>query len=180
MGEDFEADVRTLLFRLLASAPLILAVWILLRQGGLWSALAALACLIVTAVLVARPLVAVIVYPVGNLFWPDERGVPPPLHKLAEWHLRHGRVDDAVREYEKMIKYHPGETAAHGALYWIHTHLRPDEEQAASVRKRALKKLKSEEDRQAFVMWWPIPDLERQARDRLGHPEPLTDGDEPV
>ncbi|MDR1146333.1 MAG: hypothetical protein LBK71_09395 [Verrucomicrobiales bacterium] len=49
----------------------------------------------------------------GRLYWPADQVVPPPPYFLIELYLRRGDLALALAEYEKILRYHPGELSAH-------------------------------------------------------------------
>ncbi|MFQ3670418.1 MAG: tetratricopeptide repeat protein [Verrucomicrobiia bacterium] len=69
------------------------------------------------ATLVARPLAQVIVTPFVRLLFPEDHDyTPPPLYPLARYYWRQGRVEEAERQYRKILRHHRQEGAAYREL----------------------------------------------------------------
>lgn len=119
---------------------LLLAWWLpvegLLEQSLLW-----IGVVILVAVLVSPVLTELIAYPVGLLFWPEERPVPPPLFKLTAYYVKQGRFEDAIAEYEKILHYHPQESRAYEELIEVLAQAGASRQSAEKLRAWALRRL---------------------------------------
>ena len=71
-----------------------------------------LTALLVSVVIVARDLAPWLAAPlsalIDSIYLGSERNLRPPLdYRLAEFYVRHGRTDDALEEYARLIGHHP-------------------------------------------------------------------------
>ncbi len=132
--------------RVLPGAVLVGAGLFLLHEIGggdadeivatVFKALIGLGLMLAGAVLVARPLAHLIVTPFVRMLFPeDHHYTPPPLFPLARHYWKQGRGEDAVKQYQKILKYHPQEADAYKELAQLFLSLDRRREADAVVRK---------------------------------------------
>jgi tetratricopeptide (TPR) repeat protein len=96
---------------------------------------------ILMAVLVARPIAEFLALPFERLYMPRGEVIPPPLYYLIEKYVQEGRLEEAMREYAKVLHYHPQEYPAHEGRIRLAVHGLRDVERARRYYQESLKVL---------------------------------------
>ncbi len=110
--------------RILAGLALLASVWLMsagLKMNWLAAAFPVIGSLLLflIAVLLMAPdtvfkVAEWMAKPFADLFYPSDEFEKPPLsYKLARHYSQERRVEDAVREYEKILFYYPEERQAY-------------------------------------------------------------------
>lgn len=119
--------------------------------NGSWSVIGLLA-LMVSMMLFVRPLASLIAVLVADhfIFSSEQLGTPPPLYKSGEFLIKEGRYEEAAREYERIVEYHPEELNAHLALLQIWRDFMPDRKKESHAYHRALRCIRLPRDLEAL------------------------------
>lgn len=94
-------------------------VWTLFQasKGGMGGVIGAsfiiLGLFIVSCTIIAPPIAAFLAEPFAELYMPKGEVIPPPLYYLVEKYESEGRFDEALAEYQKILRYHPQDYPAH-------------------------------------------------------------------
>lgn len=77
----------------------------------------AVATVIAAVICLREPLIAWVSYPIrnffSNIFYPDEKVVPPPNYNVATLYRDQDRLDEAVEVYLGILHHHPQEVLAY-------------------------------------------------------------------
>ncbi len=154
--------MRQLLHSLLKRLPVLgillagaAACWVLAeRAGGIggfpWIAFA-VAQVALSGMVAGWPFASFFAIPFERIYFPHSEVRPAPAYSLAEWYLDQHRFEEALAEYEKILRHHPQELAAR----CIHVELLvarfDDPEGARKSFRRGMRRLRSEEDRVALA-----------------------------
>lgn len=110
------------------------------------------ACIILGAMILARPLARLLAEPFGNLFWSDEKyDRPQPLYSVPQAKRMQGLYAEALAGFEKITRDYPDEVRAYIAMVDIAIVDLRDEKMAAAICRNGLAKLEKDEDKQTLA-----------------------------
>ena len=93
----------------------------------------------VFAPLAARPFVAFI----ESIYLPGGHASRPPLdYKLADHYRKTRKIDEAIAEYARIVRYYPDEVVAHARLYQLLAEEKGDTKAARRAHHRAERALR--------------------------------------
>ncbi|HVN87129.1 MAG TPA: hypothetical protein VMW17_20045 [Candidatus Binatia bacterium] len=113
---------------------------------------AGLICVVIAAIVIARPLAALISQPIGGLFYPRRTIPPEPGYSLAEAHRRHGRYEQAILEYRRIAAQFPAEVYPYVAMIEIVLVDLQDRARADAIAKQGLATLHDAASR-SHLLW---------------------------
>lgn len=87
----------------------------------------------------------------GRLYWPKQTVIPPPLYFLTESYEQQGRIAEALQEYQKIIRYHPGELQAHIGQLRCHAILGLPPLRLWKIYKHSFRQLESDREKQLLT-----------------------------
>lgn len=114
----------SLVRHLLAATPFLAMTWHLFARtagdpDGGDQRMLRLGCAVAAAIIVARPIAALVAEPTGSLFFPRARARPEPGYSLADTQRKREHFERAMAEYEHIVAAFPGELRAHIAMIEI-------------------------------------------------------------
>jgi len=153
---DYRDILISLAWRLGLAAPVFALGWFLLAsaEGG-WAAsprlLVGMACIVVTAIILAPGLARLVAEPSGSLFYPGKRlGRPAPMYSIPQSKRKKGLCDEAMAGYEKIAAEYPGETKPYVEMIDIAIVDLRNPELAETIFRRGVSAAEKEEDRAAL------------------------------
>jgi tetratricopeptide (TPR) repeat protein len=85
---------------------------------------------------------------VDSLFFPGGKLSKPLLNlKLPAYYINEGRYDEALIEYQKILKYYPDEAEAYEKAIWLFLDIFPEPHEAEKLRQRAKRRRVALDDR---------------------------------
>ena len=124
MLDERRALLWSLLGHSLAAAPFLAATWYLFAStaadvDGGDKRMLGLTCAVAAAIIIARPIAALIAEPMGSVFFPRAGARPEPGYSLADTQRKREQFERAMEEYEKISVAFPQELRAHIAMLEI-------------------------------------------------------------
>ena len=151
--KNFYKILINLVIRVLIAAPFFAIGWHLIAaaKDG-WSSMPhlffAMACFVVSAVLVAPPIARFISEPAGSIYYSEKRYIqPPPMYNVPESLREKGRYLEAMSEYEKIAEQYPEEIKPYIEMMDIAIVNFKDPEHAKAIFKRGLSALPDDKNR---------------------------------
>ena len=138
---------------MLIAAPLFAIGWHLIGAakdgwGSIPHLFFAMACFVVSAVIVAPPIARLISEPTGSIYYSEKRYIRPlPMYGVPESLREKGRYEEAMSEYEKIAEQYPEEIKPYIEMMDIAIVNFKDYEHAKAIFKRGLSSLQDDKNR---------------------------------
>ena len=158
--DDRRDIVLELVGRLRGAVPLAVLGWRLSAPANcgenldaqcvtLW--FAGLACILAAALVVAKPLAALVAEPVLSLFFPRHRARHEPAYSRADAIRLRGRYEDAIAAYQDIADEFPNELRPYVAMMEIALQNLGDAEFGDAIVKRGLTLLRDDPQRHELL-----------------------------
>jgi hypothetical protein len=148
--KNFNEILKSLGLRMLIAAPFFAIGWHLIAaaKNG-WSSMPhlffAMACFVVSAIVVAPPIARLISEPMGSIYYSEKRYIqPPPMYGAPESLREKGRYEEAMSEYEKIAVQYPEEIKPYIEMMDIAIVDLKDRVRAKAIFKRGLSSLQDD------------------------------------
>jgi hypothetical protein len=154
---NYRDIVTSLTLRLVPSSILFGLGWVLLVTGTSgWDAvpqlLLGMACFLVAAIIIARPIARLIAEPAGNLFYPEDHfDRPQPMYGIPESKRKKGLYEEAMAGFEKIANEFPNEIKPYVEMIDIAIVDLKDAERAHAIYRRGISVLKNAEAKEILA-----------------------------
>lgn len=112
------------------------------------------AMLVLVAIFVAFPIAENLGIWISRFYMPAADGIPPVSYVLAERYERELQWEKSLREYQKIIHYHPKELPAHLGRMRVIMRGFDDAKYAESCFRKSLQKFQEQESRDRLHQEW--------------------------
>ena len=142
MNPDLRDNLRRMCWRLLLALPLF-GLGFYLLCGGLGTAFFGAATIIVGACIAAFPLAELFGRPLMSLYWPTASGPVKPNYSIPEAHVKQGRYEQAMAEYEAIAQQYPNEVQAYIGMIEIAFRDLKDPQRANAAYRRGMEQFRN-------------------------------------
>ncbi len=152
---DYQSNLQRLVMGGLIAATLFLAGWRLMPTEGAWDALphilGGMVCFVLGACALAVPLARWLAEPWGSLYFSNRSASgKAPMYGIPQAKRKKGLFEEAMADYEAIIRDHPGELRAYVEMMDMAVVDMQDLHRAELVFEQGMLALQSENDLRAL------------------------------